>query len=168
MTSPKFKKQSSGNSAGKAQQFFIWHGEKIVVGIVVVAALYLAWQGLDYKTLSWTPKVLEDVARDAEEKIKDSTLSAKDVGVEYVEYSTHATQIRSPIPAEPYMSVSLWHPPFGFIPPSPPRTQSSGMPPVELPKDSDTEGSSTLPSDQPSEYTEDLPEDEARSQGSDE
>jgi hypothetical protein len=120
MKSPKkTKKKSSGHSGGGgAQQFLIWHGEKIAVGIVVVIALWFAAQGLGRQSLSWRPEELEEVATAAEKAIKESTRSAEDEEIKLFDYAAYAEQIKEPIPAEPYRTQN-WNPAFG------PRSSSS-------------------------------------------
>ena len=60
------------------QQFLLWHGEKIIVGIIVVVALWFALKGLGYQTLSWQPSELERVANEAETAIRNNTRTAED------------------------------------------------------------------------------------------
>ena len=113
MASKKTKKKSLGKNDGSAfQQFFIWHGEKIIVGIVVVVALWLALQGLGYQTLSWQPSDLEKAAGDAETAVRNNTRTAADEEIQIFDYATYAEQIKSPILAEPYKSESQWLPPI--------------------------------------------------------
>jgi len=109
------KKKSEGNSTGEAQRFLIWHGEKIVVGIVVVVALWFALQGLGYQTLSWQPDDLVQKSSNAETNIKNSKRTAEDEfaganpPIVLVDYAAYAEQIKEPIPAEPYRSESQWN-----------------------------------------------------------
>ena len=44
------------------KQFLIWHGEKFVVGILVLAALFFALQELTHKTVPWQPNEVVDTA----------------------------------------------------------------------------------------------------------
>lgn len=105
---------SSGNSRGGAQQFLVWHGEKIAVGIVVVVALWFAIQGLGYQALDWKPDVIEKDATDASSAIAASTRTAKDEGVELPDpdHKIFAEQITRPVLPDPYRnpSESLWSP----------------------------------------------------------
>ena len=118
MEPSKSKKNSRGNSLGEMQQFFIWHGEKILVCVVVVLALWFALKGLDYTSLPWQPSELETIADGARRTIESSTFTSEDVGAKQLDYySTLAEQIRLPIRAEYYRNVSQWHPPFGTSPP---------------------------------------------------
>jgi len=104
------KEKKSKGSGGGAQQFLVWHGEKIVVGIVAVVALWFAMQGLGYQTLSWQPNALEEDASAAETAIKASTRSAEDEGIEFFDHAKFAEQIKAPISAEPYRNSALWNP----------------------------------------------------------
>ena len=102
----------------------MWHGEKIVVGIIAVAALWFALQGLGYQGLSWDPKAIETAASDAEQSIRGSTYSAKEEDLEVFDYATYAAQIKEPISAAPYRSVSAWFPAtFSSTRPSAPPSQ---------------------------------------------
>ena len=104
------KKKAGGSSGGGAQQFLIWHGEKIAVGVMVVVALWFAMQGLGYQTLTWQPNALEEDASAADTAIKGSTRTAAEEGVEFSEpnHAKFAQQIRNPIPTEPYRIPALW------------------------------------------------------------
>lgn len=99
-----------GSSGGGAQQFLVWHGEKIVVGIIAVVALWFAMQGLGYQTLSWQPNELEDVAGRAEQGIRASTRSAEDEEIAFFDYEAYAEQIREPLSATHYRTNSVWNP----------------------------------------------------------
>jgi hypothetical protein len=112
MSKAKKKKKSSGSSGGGVLQFFVWHGEKFVVAVVVVIALWFAWQGLGYPALSWVPDDLDKVSNDAQTAIRQSTRSAEDEKIVLFEYDTHAKQIRLPISAEPYRTEHKWNTEF--------------------------------------------------------
>jgi len=108
------KKKKSESSGGGAKQFLVWHGEKIIVGIVVVIALWFAIQGLGYPTLSWQPSALEEDATAADTAIRASTRTAEDEGIELPvpDHKTFAAQIREPIRPDVYCNPgeSLWLP----------------------------------------------------------
>ena len=103
--------KTNKSGVGGVQQFLIWHGEKIVVGVIAVVALWFAIQGLGYQTLTWQPSALEVDATDADTAIKGNTRTATDEGIETFDFATFATQIRTPISASPYRSGALWMPP---------------------------------------------------------
>ena len=108
----KKKKAKSSRSGGGAQQFLIWHGEKIVAGVVVLVALLFALQGLGYlgPAISWQPDELERIAGEAETAIKASERNANEEGVEFFDHAAYAVQIRNPIRAAPYRTEKQWHP----------------------------------------------------------
>ena len=110
----KKKKSLASKSDGGAQQFLVWHGEKIVVAIVIVVALWFAVQGLGFHGLSWQPSSLEEDATTADNAIKNSTRTAEDEGVTLPEpgYKDFAEQIRNPILPAPYRNPakSVWLP----------------------------------------------------------
>jgi len=112
MKSKGTKKKSKGGGSGSNafQEFFVWHGEKIVVGIVVVVALWFALKGLGYRTLSWQPSALEEVSTAAEKAIRENVRTAEEEEIKIFDYAAYAEQIKEPIPAEPYRSLSSWNP----------------------------------------------------------
>ena len=112
------KSPVSRGGANEFQQFFLWHGEKILVGIFVVVALLFALKGLGYQTLSWQPDALKDISTAAEEAIRKNTWAAENEGVEIFDYATYAEQMKEPTPAKPYRSESAWLPPLGSSRPS--------------------------------------------------
>jgi len=127
-TSRKKKRSKSSNStSGGAKNFIIWHGEKIAVGVVVVIALYVAFQGLGYlgQPLNWQPDELVRTATEADTAIRASTRNAGDEGIERMGvneegeeieaigewgHALHAQQIRNPISAAPYRHEQSWNP----------------------------------------------------------
>jgi len=116
-TKKKSKISSGGDNA--FQQFLLWHGEKIVVGIVVVVALWFAMKGLGgYQPLKWPPGDLERVASEAETAIRNNVRTAEDEEIQIFDYATFAEQIRVPISATPYRSESAWLPVLGSSRPS--------------------------------------------------
>ena len=109
------KKKSQGSSGGgEVQQFFLWHGEKIVLPLIAVIALWFAVQGLGYQALLWQPSDLEGVADTAKREIDNSTRSAEDENLKNFDYAAHAEQIKKPVPGVPYRNPpgSEWNPPF--------------------------------------------------------
>ena len=111
-TSKSTKKKKSSGSGGGAQQFLVWHGEKFVVALVVVIALWFSMQGLSYlgQTISWQPSELETSASDAEQTIRASTRTAEDEEITLFDYAAYAEQIKSSVSAEPYRASAVWNP----------------------------------------------------------
>ena len=105
----KTKKKKSSGGGGGAQQFLVLHGEKIVVGIVIVVALWFAAQGLGYRTVDWQPSALEEDANAANAAIRDNIRTAEDEGVEFFDHAAFAEQIKAPIPTAPYRGRALWN-----------------------------------------------------------
>ena len=110
----KKKSLASNSGSGGAQQFLVLHGEKIVVGVVIVVALWFAVQGLGYQTLSWQPTALEEDATAADTAIRNSTRTAEEEGIALPEpgHKIFAEQIRSPILPDPYRNPTeaVWNP----------------------------------------------------------
>ena len=117
-TSTGKKSQVSSGGAGTFQQFVLWHGEKILVGIVIVVALWFALKGFGYQTLSWQPSALEEASTTAERAIRENTWKAENEGVQIFDYEAYAKQIRESTPATPYRSESPWLPALGSSRPS--------------------------------------------------
>ena len=105
-------------------QFLIEHGEKFVVAVIGIFALYLAMQGLGYQALSWQPNELEQMATEAENAIRASTRTVDGDEIKIFDYAAHADQIKKPIPAAPYRipAGAEWEPVLGASP-SPPRAE---------------------------------------------
>ena len=116
---PKKKKKAKSSSVsssggGGAQQFLVWHGEKIAVALVVLIALFIAFQGLGYlgsTPLAWQPEDLEKTAGEADAAIRASVRDAKEEGIVFFDHARFAEQIRRPIRVEPYRtSEHQWRP----------------------------------------------------------
>ena len=107
------KSQVSSGGTNTIQQFVLWHGEKVIVGIVVVVALWFALKGFGYQTLPWQPSTLEDVSTTAERAIKENTWKAENEGIQIFDYEAYAKQIKESTPAAPYRSESPWLPALG-------------------------------------------------------
>ena len=129
MKTPKKKKKKtkSSSSGGGAKDFIVWHGEKIAVSVVVVIALWIAFQGLGYlgQPLNWQPDELVRAATEADTAIRASTRNAGDEGIERMGvteegeeieaidewgHALHAQQIRDHISANPYRHEQPWNP----------------------------------------------------------
>ena len=111
------KKSKESSGGGGAQQFLIWHGEKIVVALVAVVALWFATQGLGYQTLKWQPEELEKASGEAKTAIEASTWSAEQEfkgEIKITNFEEFAQQIKQPIPASPY-STKNWIPIPGLM-----------------------------------------------------
>ena len=111
MTASKDTKKKRG-SGGGAQQFLVWHGEKIAVAAVIVVALWFSMKGMDYagQTVSWRPSDLEENANEAEQTIRASERKAKDEEIIPFDYAEYAEQIERPISADPYRAGAVWNP----------------------------------------------------------
>jgi len=114
------KKKKGKNSGGALMlRFLFLHGEKMVAGVLVVAAIGLALKTWNYTTLSWQPNELVDLANNTETAIKEGAFSIVGDDVKLFDYAGHATQIREQIPSMPYRGHAEWNP--VIYPPSPPR-----------------------------------------------
>ena len=131
MTSSKStkKKKNKGGGAG-SQQFLLWHGEKIAVGVVIVLALWIAGQGFQFlgKPFTWTPDELETFAKNAKTEILKERKAIDEEGVGEANYATLAEQIKEPVKYGLYQAGTWWNPGRNFYqPPStPPASQPGG------------------------------------------
>ena len=102
------KKNKIGN-----QGFVVLHGEKLLVAIMVLVALYIAFSGLTgYQPLTWQPQELVQAANQADEHIKNANLSAKefDENLFIVPYDDKATWIKKDINLAAYVTDKKWEP----------------------------------------------------------
>jgi len=133
-------KKSQGNVVDGVKQFFVWHGEKFVVAVVAVFALYLAMQGMGgYQTLSWPPRDLEETAETARNAIVNNERTAEHEDLTIFDYAEHAEQIKKTIDGEFYSHPSVWNPPLEPPPVVSPQktTNPSDDPDGPLPEKSD-------------------------------
>ena len=137
------KKKSLGNIGGEAKRFFVWHGEKFVVAVIAVFALWLAMQGLvGYQTLNWQPRELEETADAARRAIESSERSVGDEEIRVFDYAEHAEQIKEPIKVERYRNPigSEWNPslePSSSAPKPPPPDPETPLPEPDESADSE-------------------------------
>jgi len=109
--SSKPKRDRDKWSGAKALLWFLFrHGEKIVVAVVVLFALWIAQQGLDYRPLSWQPHTLVELAESIEKNIKNNTRTFADEGLKVFDYATYAEQIKEHILPIPYHCETAWKP----------------------------------------------------------
>jgi hypothetical protein len=102
------RKMSTGSGSG-TQQFLIWHGEKIAVGVFAVAALVFALQGLTNKTVKWAPEELVRTSEDTERAIQASRYTPEDAKIEFFNYGDHAGKSKEAISVVPYRTGN-WNP----------------------------------------------------------
>jgi len=91
-------------------RFLARHGEKIIAGGVIVAALWIALQTRFYQPLPWPPDELEQLADDTEDSINKNTYSIAEEKVKVFDFVTYAEQIKTQIPTEPYRYHAEWNP----------------------------------------------------------
>ncbi|MDR0871825.1 MAG: hypothetical protein LBN39_13670 [Planctomycetaceae bacterium] len=99
----KKKKRNSPN-------FLVLHIEKIIFALVIPAAVYIAYQGTQYKGLTWQPDVLVQASTKADTFVKSNNRKAADEGVETFSYDTYATWIKTKIKPELYQTDTTWLP----------------------------------------------------------
>ena len=90
--------------------FIFRHGEKFVAAVVIVVALWIAWNASAYRPLSWQPEQLKELVDATENTIKNNSISIADENLTIFDYAVYAEQIKSPIPSEPYQSDTAWRP----------------------------------------------------------
>ena len=111
MKSPKSSKKKRKKSDGVARflQFLVRHGEKLVAGALIVAAVWIALQALQHQPLPWQPETLEELADNTRDVIK-ATDKEIEIEIDFFDYSRYAEQIRERIPSEPYRADAEWFP----------------------------------------------------------
>ena len=92
--------------------FLFRHVEKIVAVVVIVIALWIAWQTFGYRPLSWQPEQLIELADTTENIIKNNPPNLADENLAIFDYAVYAEQIKERIPTEPYRSDTPWRPVF--------------------------------------------------------
>lgn len=90
--------------------FFIQHVEKMVLGVLVVVAMYVAYQGTLYEPLTWQPDDLKQLSASAKTTIEKSERSAADEGVKIIDYDTKATWIKVGVKPDLYQLKVTWLP----------------------------------------------------------
>jgi len=107
MTDPK---QDQWRAVKLFARFLVRHGEKIVAGLVIVFAFWIAWKSVDYRPLSWQPGQLAELAESTEATIKANRYTLADVNLSIFDYTSYAEQIKERISAAPYSSDLAWRP----------------------------------------------------------
>ena len=102
--------KNEGGSARKLLRFLVRHGEKIVAGVLVIGAIWLALNVLNYQPLPWKPSELEEMADHTEESIRNNELVLEDNEIRFFNYAASAEQIREKVPLVPYRGDTAWHP----------------------------------------------------------
>jgi len=105
----KWKPEKKGGVAA-VLRFFVRHGEKIAVCIVVVAAVWIALQARNFQPLSWRPNELVELADENENTIKNNVPALAEEKITLFDYATYAEQITTQIPLDPYRSDAEWNP----------------------------------------------------------
>jgi hypothetical protein len=122
----KSSKKNKGFSIEEAKQFLLWHGEKVVVGIIAVVAVWLALSGmgkLGLRPFAWRPSDLTSQASSIRGDIESSQYVVPEEKMKIIDYAILADQIKKPINELPYRNVSHWEPPYGAAPRIPPPGQ---------------------------------------------
>ena len=104
------RNKDKGKGVEPLLRFFVRHGEKIIAGIIVIAALWIALQGRGYHSLSWQANELEELVNRTEKTIKDGHYTLADEKINFFDYATYAKQIKEQIPSEPYRNEAAWNP----------------------------------------------------------
>ena len=86
------------------------HGEKVVAGFLIVAAVGFALQTRNFQPLTWSPQELMDIADKTEEIIENNNVSLEDNDISVRDFAAFAAQIRERVPVAPYRSNTEWHP----------------------------------------------------------
>ena len=112
MKLPKYIKQKGDENGGVALalRFLVWHGEKVLVGIVIATAAWIALRAWEHQPLAWQAADMERLAEEIEETIRNSPPDLIDGDITKFDYAAYAEQIRINIPSEPYRTDAVWRP----------------------------------------------------------
>ncbi|HBT78021.1 MAG TPA: hypothetical protein DEB39_14110, partial [Planctomycetaceae bacterium] len=103
------------------KQFFIRHGEKILLGLIVPLAIWIALWGTKFEPLSWLPEDLTKSANDARSRVDNNERTATQEGVSVFRYDILARQIKTPVDPRYYQTRTVWNP--SVFPERLPRTE---------------------------------------------
>ena len=105
----KWKPEKQG-AVAEVLRFFVRHGEKIAACLIVIVAIWIALQTQNFRSLSWKPHELDDMAAETENTIRNNASNIADEKINIFDYATFAAQIQQQIPLEPYRNDAEWHP----------------------------------------------------------
>ncbi|MDR2761177.1 MAG: hypothetical protein LBB88_01095 [Planctomycetaceae bacterium] len=107
MKTTKSKKKKSFD----IKQFFIQHGEKFVVGLLVLIAIFFIYLGItSYQSLAWQPADLDNSAQSSRNFIDTNSRTASDEKIGVFQYDKYAEWIKFGIKLELYATPSVWLP----------------------------------------------------------
>ncbi len=107
------KAKSKNKSGAGLKGFFIYHGEKLLVVAFVLLALWMAFSGLTgYKPLAWQPQELVQAANQADEHIKNSKVTPREIDDKLfiVPYDDKATWIKKDVNSVAFVTDKKWEP----------------------------------------------------------
>ena len=112
MKLPKKIKQNQNESGNIAavRRFFVRHGEKVIAGLIVITAVWIACRAWEHQPLSWQPADMERLANEIEETIKNNPPTLPDSEIQIFDYAAYAEQIRVQISSEFYSADAAWLP----------------------------------------------------------
>ena len=107
---PEWNKDERGGGIPLLLRFFVRHGEKVIAGILIIAAVGFALPVRNHQPLTWTPDDLVEMANTTENIIENNNLTFEDNDIKFFDFATFATQMRERVPIEPYRSNTEWYP----------------------------------------------------------
>lgn len=111
-TKTKKAKTKSRKKKLDIKSFFVLNCEKIVLALVIPAALYVAYLGTRYEPLKWQPDELQRISQEADQHIKSNVRKAVDEGVVIFPYDTYAEWIKRDVRPDLYRTEIQWLPPL--------------------------------------------------------
>ncbi|MDR1480032.1 MAG: hypothetical protein LBJ00_13940 [Planctomycetaceae bacterium] len=105
------KAKSKKKKTFDVKQFLILHGEKLVVGLLVLVAFFFIYLGVtSYKPLSWQPAKLDTVSQDTRNFIDANTRTATDEAIAVFHYDKYAEWIKFGVQLKLYETPTVWLP----------------------------------------------------------
>jgi hypothetical protein len=104
-------KPKKTKSSFDIKQFFILHGEKFVVGLLVLFAIFFIYTGVtSFQPLAWKPADLDQISQASRTFIDTNTRSATDEGVVVFQYDKYAEWIKYGVKLSLYETNTVWLP----------------------------------------------------------
>ncbi|MDR1483816.1 MAG: hypothetical protein LBT09_03235 [Planctomycetaceae bacterium] len=105
------KIKSKRGKSFDVKQFFILHGEKFAVGLLVLFAIFFIYVGVtSYKSLSWQPVDLDEKSKGSRTFIDTNTRTATDESVVVFQYDKYAEWIKYGVKLNLYETPTVWLP----------------------------------------------------------
>ncbi|MDR0392578.1 MAG: hypothetical protein LBH59_11760 [Planctomycetaceae bacterium] len=104
-------KPKKNKSSFDIKQFLILHGEKFVVGLLVLFAIFFIYAGISsFTPLAWQPADLDKISQTSRTFIDANTRTATDEGITVFQYDKYAEWIKYGVKLSLYETNTVWLP----------------------------------------------------------